>query len=291
MLITSQHRHILQVQSTSGPSVVNREVLNTSATVQTTNVAEPASLQTLNVNGEQFAQMQIETSNVSALSANELRPMMRPMIGHYPSGPMIPVKKLHQNPTKLEVQQFIRDLKSIYTLEPFPLLIEHEYVNTMIDAFQTLPEYKNDIVGRLACCNWQSWEKEKFISHLQKIHPDVKSGSADRTFVQRISETQYQYDMDDINVEQSFTNSLREICETYSQRTAAEEALALTNLNGRLKDDGDVNWKAMFERTRLQIDNGAPITNVVGWRYCLIQLFKTAREIRSAAEEYGFLVL
>ena len=97
--------------------------------------------------------------------------------------------------------------------------------------------------------------------------------------------------MDDITVEQSFTNSLREICETYSQRTAAEEALALTNLNSRLKDDGEVNWKAMFERTRLQIDNGAPITNVVGWRYCLIQLFKTAREIRSAAEEYGFQVL
>ena len=51
------------VQSTSGPSVVNREVLNTSATVQTTNVAEPAPLQTsnvstLNVNAiEHLAQM------------------------------------------------------------------------------------------------------------------------------------------------------------------------------------------------------------------------------------------
>ena len=72
-------------------------------------------------------------------------------------------------------------------------------------------------------------------------------------FVKQVDETQHQYDMGNVNVEQQFTNTLRDICETYTQRTVAEEALTLTNLN--LKDDGEVNWKAMFERAHLQIDN------------------------------------
>ena len=108
----------------------------------------------------------------------------------------------------------------------------YEHVEVIADSYKGIFEdklialYPHDASKGLWCENWASCPRHTFIEHLKLIYPQI-TNAADKTFLAMIKDLKFEFDLDDINVDNRFLSEFRKITDHYDTRTSIEEVEAV----------------------------------------------------------------
>ena len=96
---------------------------------------------------------------------------------------------------------------------------------------------------------------------------------------------EFDYNLYYVTLELNFSLILQEICDTFPDRTLAEEEEAVRYLNSNLRDDAVLNLKALFVSVLKTITNGTKIIRtVLDWEYFWVLTLKHMRNMGTQAE-------
>ena len=141
-------------------------------------------------------------------------------------------------------------------------IIHPSYVPILVDRLQL--HYRYDKAKGDECDHWRDWSKAVFTQHLEIIWPQTED-VADRTFLEAVP---FQYDLENIEVEQKTLTAISNIHSHYIDRTEGE----------KLNDAEHINWTARFHKILRKLNMTLPVENIREFRFVLINMFEAVRQ-------------
>ena len=123
--------------------------------------------------------------------------------------------------------------------------------------------YKTDKANRDTCKHWRAWSREKFVKHLCLLYPQL-SNAADKSYLEMMKDTPFQYDLDNPVVELKSQSELSKIVKHYDSLTIAAEAEAVNILMGKINIPNVYNWIPIFNEMATGCDAPIPVTTACG---------------------------
>ena len=176
--------------------------------------------------------------------------------------------------TQSIILQVIANLKSQSHMYTHEEIVHHEYAPILLDRFQNL--YFANAIARQECENWRSWDRAKFVAHLEMLIPLEKKTAM--TFLEAVKAFHFEFDVFDETVEQHSFRALREIHETYTTRAEWENEESVKLLMEKINDPERINWHARFQKELLICDVVKPVANIQDFRTVLTQTLITVHE-------------
>ena len=137
-----------------------------------------------------------------------------------------------------EALQVISNLKSAFHAYHHQEIIHTSYVPILVDRLQL--HYRYDKAKRDECDHWRDWSKAVFTQHLEIIWPQTED-VADRTFLEAVRDLPFQYDLENIEVEQKTLTAISNIHSHYTDRTEGDDVKAVKIMLEKLNDAEHIN--------------------------------------------------
>ena len=145
-------------------------------------------------------------------------------------------------------------------------IIHPSYVPILVDRLQL--HYRYDKAKGDECDHWRDWSKAVFTQHLKIIWRQTED-VADRTFLEAVRDLPFQYDLENIEVEQKTLTA---------DRTEGDDFNAVKILMEKLYDVEHINWTARFHKILRKLNMTFPVENICEFRFVLINMFEAVRQ-------------
>ena len=115
------------------------------------------------------------------------------------------------------------------------------------------------------------------IQHLEIIWPQTED-VADRTSLEAVRDLPFQYDLENIEVEQKTFTAISNIHSHYTDRAEGDDVKAVKILMEKLNDPEHINWTARFHEILRKLNMTFPVENIREFRFVLINMFEAVRQ-------------
>ena len=146
--------------------------------------------------------------------------------------------------TRDDALQVISNLKSAFHHQE---IIHTSYVPILIDHLQF--NYRHDKDKCDECDHWKDWSKSVFTQHLETIWPQTED-VADRTFLEAVKDLPFQYDLENMEIEQETFTAISNITQI--------ELKVMSKLN----DPDRIKWTTRFHKIFIELKMTYPVDNI-----------------------------